>query len=233
MLGQHGVADLEPVAQHGELRLADRGEHGDQLQPGRRLEVRVEVGHQRSRTRRTRPATASAHRQGDPEGRLPRTEAGRLLAVGAQPAPPAEDVDDAPAHRGERHEPPEVADGRGVRHDERRRPRRTEAVAADPNTTLLAKPPDPHPVEAGEPPELERGDHPEQHQSAGQRPAAPTGRRRPGRSRWWRSGPPRRRRSPGRGPRGSTTASAQLVTGPLRVAEGLGVASTFHVGKYA
>ena len=59
VLGEHGVADLEPVAHHGELRLADRGQHGHQLQPGRGLEVRVEVGHQRSRTRSTSPATAS------------------------------------------------------------------------------------------------------------------------------------------------------------------------------
>ena len=105
-------------------------------------------------------------------------------------------------------------------------------MVAVPNTTLAGEAADPHPVEPGEAPELDGGDDPEQHQAAGQRPERPR--------------VVDRQADRGRGDLDRHGAADRhvvaprqhhcfrpFVPGPLRVAEGLGVASTFHIGKYA
>src|SRR5664280_2722611 len=62
VFGQHRVADVKAVAQGRELRLRYGGEHRHELEAGRGLDVGIEAGHQRSNTRSTSPAIATAPR---------------------------------------------------------------------------------------------------------------------------------------------------------------------------
>src|SRR5450631_1083637 len=62
VFGQHRVADVKAVAHRRELRLRYGGEHRHDLQARRGLDVGIETGHQRSNTRSTSPAIATAPR---------------------------------------------------------------------------------------------------------------------------------------------------------------------------
>src|SRR3954453_9410165 len=59
VLGQHGVAHGQRLADRGELRLGNRGQRRHELQTGRRDEMLVEIRHQAFSRSITRPPTAT------------------------------------------------------------------------------------------------------------------------------------------------------------------------------
>ena len=155
VLGQHGVADVERVADRGELGLGDRGQHGHQLQARGGDDVVVELGHQESSSRSTRPATATTASSASQPTDSPRPWTSGSRAVGAHPPAAAERVGGAARDRPQRDErPPAVVrrpDRRPERDGVRQRGRRPGAEhdatgeAAEPDAVA---PPEPRELHA-------------------------------------------------------------------------------------
>src|SRR5690348_16502669 len=60
MFGKHRVADLEAVANGREFYFGHSGQHGHQPQPGRRVQVGIQLKHQWPITSSASPASARA-----------------------------------------------------------------------------------------------------------------------------------------------------------------------------
>src|SRR5947209_20230203 len=60
MFGEHRVADLEAVANGREFYFGHSGQHGHQPQPGRRVQVGIQLKHQWPITSSASPASARA-----------------------------------------------------------------------------------------------------------------------------------------------------------------------------